>query len=102
MKAKSKNKFANAIIIVCILISVIVTAAVLYEYHRLDTVIPSAVLGVLFGFWGGELLIIAIRQIFGSDITRKSSKTSNSLYHLQENILYNKDEENIKGEEYTI
>ena len=102
MKTKSKNRFANAIIIICILISAIVTAAVIYEYHRLDTVIPSAVLGVLFGFWGGELLIIAIRQIFGSDITKKTNKTSNSLYHLQEDVLYNKDKENIKGEEYSI
>lgn len=67
---KKKNRFANVIIILCIAVSMVVTAAVIYEYHRLDTVIPSSVLASLFGFWGGELLIIAIRQIFGSDVTK--------------------------------
>lgn len=62
------------IIVACIIISAIVTAAVIYEYHRLDTVVPSGVLGVLFGFWGGELLIVALRQIFGSDLPGKIKK----------------------------
>lgn len=71
MSKKKKNQFANAIIVSCLIISLIITIAILWEYHRLDTVIPSGVLGVLFAVWGGELLIIAVRQIFGSDVVTK-------------------------------
>ncbi len=63
--------FANAIIVLCVTVSLVITAAVLYEYHRLDSVIPSGVLTALLGLWGGELLIIALRQIFGSDVIEK-------------------------------
>ena len=73
-KTNKKSRFANVIIVACICISAIVTAVVIYEYHRLDTVVPSGVLGVLFGFWGGELLIVALRQIFGSDLPGKIKK----------------------------
>lgn len=76
MKEK-KNRFANTVVSICIGMSAIVTAAVIYEYHRLDTVMPSGVLGVLFGFWGGELLIVALRQIFGSDLPEKMKKSVN-------------------------
>ena len=66
-KKKRKVTFANAIIAICIAIGVIITAAILYEYHRLDTVLPAGVVTALFALWGGELLIIALRQVFGSD-----------------------------------
>ena len=66
-----KAVFANVIIAVCIVLSAAVTAAVVYEYHRLDTVMPAGVVTALLGLWGGELLIIALRQIFGSDVMRK-------------------------------
>lgn len=68
---KNKAVFANVIIAVCIALSAAVTAAVVYEYHRLDTVMPADVVTALLGLWGGELLIIALRQIFGSDVMRK-------------------------------
>ena len=66
-----KAVFANVIIAVCIVLSAAVTAAVVYEYHRLDTVLPAGVLTALLGLWGGELLIVALRQIFGSDVLGK-------------------------------
>ena len=72
---KKKKKFANAVIVLCILVSAAITAAVVWEYHRLDTVIPSGVLGALLGFWGGELFIIALRQIFGSDVVSQAKQT---------------------------
>lgn len=75
MTKKRKNRFANGIIVFCIAVAAVVTAAVLWEYHRLRAVIPSGVLGVLFGFWGGELLLVALRQIFGSDLPAKISPT---------------------------
>lgn len=72
---KSKRiKFADAIIVLCVVMGILITGAVLYEYHRLDTVLPSSSLTVLFGFWGGELLIIALRQIFGSDVVSQKHK----------------------------
>jgi hypothetical protein len=73
-----KFAFANTIIIICIVVSIIITAVVLYEYHRLNTVIPSGVLSAMLGLWGGELLIIALRQIFGSDALNRSGKSNSS------------------------
>lgn len=77
MSKKKKNKFANAIILFVLIVTTIITACVLFEYHRLETIVGSDVLSVLFGFYGGELLIIAIRQVFGSDIVRKDKKEGN-------------------------
>ena len=37
----------------------------------MSTVMPAGVVTALLGLWGGELLIIALRQIFGSDVMRK-------------------------------
>ena len=68
MSKAKRIKFADAIIVLCVVMGILITGAVLYEYHRLNTVLPSSCLSVLFGFWGGELLIIALRQIFGSDV----------------------------------
>lgn len=75
MSRKKKNQFANKVVKYCLAVTTIITAAILFEYHRLGIVIPSGVLGVLVGFWGGELLIVALRQIFGSDVVKKSKET---------------------------
>ena len=69
-----KNLFADVIIAVCVAVAVLVTGCVIYEYHRLDTVMPPGVISALCAFWGGELLIVALRQIFGSDVVTKSKK----------------------------
>lgn len=75
MKRQSKkerriNRFVNIIITICVTTTVFLTLALVYEYHRLDTPITADVLTIPFGFFGGELLIIALRQVFGSDVTR--------------------------------
>ena len=72
MSKKKRIKYADAIIACCVIVCIIITGAVLYEYHRLDTVLPSGVLTALLSFWGGELLIIALRQIFGSDVIKQA------------------------------
>ena len=74
-----KTAFANWIILLCVAMSAVITAAVIYEYHRLDTVLPAGVLTALLGLWGGELLIIALRQIFGSDILGKQRDSGGSI-----------------------
>ena len=73
---RKKVRFANLIIALCIAMSAAVTAAVVYEYHRLDTVLPAGVVTALLGLWGGELLIIALRQVFGSDVLDKRRKVA--------------------------
>lgn len=63
--------FANCIIVLCLAVSLIVTASVVYEYHRLNTVMPASVVTALLGLWGGELLLIVLRQVLGSDVMIK-------------------------------
>lgn len=75
--------FVNVIIIVCLMVCFAVTALVIYEYHRLDTVIPSGVLVAVFGVWGGELLIIAFRQVLGKDVMSKNKSVNN--YNQEDN-----------------
>lgn len=78
MSRRKLLAFADAVIVLCLAAGLLITASVLYEYHRLDTVMPSGVLSALFGFWGGELLFIALRQIFGSDALKKSSGSADA------------------------
>ena len=82
MAKKLKKKisiFANIIISVSISVGLFMTVYTLFEYGRLGVPIPSDVLAVLIGFWGGELLIIALRQVFGSDIMNKKKNESEDL-----------------------
>jgi len=75
MNKKKKNTFANRIIALCVFMCSIITVVVLAQYWRLYIALPAGVIGTLVGFWGGELLIIALRQIFGSDVVEQSKKT---------------------------
>lgn len=82
MAKKLKKKisiFANIIISVSISVGMFMTVYTLLEYGRLGVPIPSDVLAVLIGFWGGELLIVALRQVFGSDIMNKKKNESEDL-----------------------
>lgn len=74
MTRSKKNKFANAIVIICMVMLMVITLAVLYEYHRLDEAIGASTLGVLVTAWAGELLILACRQIFGTDVVSQKQK----------------------------
>ena len=71
MNKKKKKLFANVIISICVGVGLLITAVVVWEYHVLGVPMPGDVLSALLLFWGGELLIIALRQVFGSDITKK-------------------------------
>lgn len=77
MSKKKKNRFANVIIIFVLLVTTAITAWVMWEYHRLSVTVTSDVLKIFFAFYGGELLIVALRQVFGSDIVRKDKKEGN-------------------------
>lgn len=82
MAKKVKKKisiFANIIISVSISVGLFMTLITLIEYWILRIPIPSDVLAVLIGFWGGELLIVALRQVFGSDIMNKKKNESEDL-----------------------
>lgn len=78
-KTRAKVTLANVVIVVCVVVALFVTATVIYEYHRLGVVMPAGVLTALLGFWGGELMIIALRQIFGSDAVSKA-KSNHTTY----------------------
>ena len=68
---KKISLFANVIISVSISVGLFMTLITMIEYWVLGIPVPSDVLAVLIGFWGGELLIVALRQVFGSDIMNK-------------------------------
>lgn len=70
---KKKITFADAVIVLCLTVSLAITVVVLCEYHRLNEVMSSGVITALLGLWGGELLIVALRQVLGSDVTRRNS-----------------------------
>lgn len=74
MASKRKKKisiFANIIISTSIAVGLFVTVITMIQYWALQMPVPSDVLAVLIGFWGGELLIVALRQVFGSDVIKK-------------------------------
>ncbi len=79
MNKKKKSRFANVVISICVAVGLCITLATMWDYHMLGVPVPGDVLTALFLFWGGELLIIALRQIFGSDITKKN-KTEDITY----------------------
>ena len=74
MTKSKKLKFAHTIITICVAMGIIITACVIYEYHRLDTVIPSSVLSVFFTFFGTELGLVCILQILGQDAISQIKK----------------------------
>lgn len=86
MSQKKKRKFADILIVLCLLVCATITATVLHEYHRLCTPIPAEVLKALLRLWGGELLIIALRQVLGSDIVGKACSLKNSSTDAEENV----------------
>ena len=71
MNKKQKNIFANVIISVCIAVTTYITVVTIESYRTLGMPVPSDVVIALLTFWGGELLVIALRQIFGTDIIKK-------------------------------
>lgn len=74
MASKRKKRisiFANIIISTSIAVGLFITVMTMIQYWALQMPVPSDVLAVLIGFWGGELLIVALRQVFGSDVIKK-------------------------------
>ena len=74
---KRRNNAANIFVTISLLMCIIITLIVLYDYHRLDLVLGSGEITALMALWGGELLIIALRQIFGSDVLHKRKEEEN-------------------------
>lgn len=68
---KKKTTFANVVITVCVAVALFVTLSQVWEYHRLNEPMPAGVVTAILSMWCGELLIVALRQIFGSDVVRQ-------------------------------
>lgn len=71
-----KHWFANLVVAACLGVSLVVTACVIWEYHRLDAAMPADVVRALLTLWGGELLILAARQVLGSDALGRGEERS--------------------------
>lgn len=73
-KARSKNLFSNVVVAALLLAGILISAAVIYEYHRLDKAVPADVLSEILGFAAAELGILAGRQVVGSDALKNWRK----------------------------
>ena len=71
------RRFVNRLIILCLFMCAIITLVVLYEYHRLDAILGAGEITALLAIWGGELLLIVVRQVLGSDVAKKSKEEDN-------------------------
>ncbi len=77
-KDRRRNIFADIVVTLCLLMGGFITVGTMWEYHRLDVPMPADVILALMGLWGGELLILAARQILGSDALSWSHRTAGS------------------------
>jgi glucan phosphoethanolaminetransferase (alkaline phosphatase superfamily) len=73
---KKLLKFVDAIILLCLFMCMGITVYTLLEYHIQSALLGASELGVLMSFWGGELLLIVVRQVLGSDIKGKKKTTN--------------------------
>lgn len=75
MTKKTKNKFANVMLTISIGTMFIATLWILWEYHRLETVISPEMYRAFCLFWGAEIVTVALRQIFGSDVFKDAKES---------------------------
>ncbi len=76
-KKKRRAKwFVNLLILLCLGVCLYITINTVEEYRRLDMPMDAGALAVLGGIWGGELLLIAARQVLGSDITHHTTQNN--------------------------
>lgn len=76
VKNRRGNIFADIVVTVCLLMGGFITVSTVWEYHRLDIPMPADVVLALVKMWFGELLLLAGRQILGSDALPWSKKTA--------------------------
>ena len=77
--ARRVIRFTDAIISLCLVMCLIVTISVLTEYHRLDTVLGASEIAALLAVWGGELLLIVVRQVLGSDLPGRRKENEDDV-----------------------
>lgn len=81
MSMASKKKkiavFANFIISISIAMLAYITFSTTLQYWILKIPIPGEVIAILAGAWAGELVTIAARQVFGSDVVMKKYAKNN-------------------------
>ena len=82
MTKKSKMRFSKWIVLYCVFIGTIITAATLIISYRSNT-ISSGVITALLIFWGGELMILCLTKILGdkgekASASKKEKETTES------------------------
>lgn len=65
---KKRNKFADILLSICITVMVYATVLTIASYYFAGEVIPADVFRSFVYFWGAEVITVALRQIFGSDV----------------------------------
>ena len=77
MSKKETNRFLKRMVRICIVAGAIITGVVLYLWLRLSYV-DSSSLGLLFGFWGGELLLSCLTKLIepATTVTRRKKTGS--------------------------
>ncbi|MDR1158376.1 MAG: hypothetical protein LBK75_08775 [Oscillospiraceae bacterium] len=74
-KTKRRTQlFVDALIVLCLVMCAYITMSVISEYQRLDAVLGAGEIAALLAVWGGELLLIVVRQVLGSDITKNKAE----------------------------
>lgn len=85
MKKRNKTKFANIIIVICVAMSMIICLATILTYILTKESIPASAVTAMTVPFTGELLLICLRQIFGSDIVTQA-KTAPIKDEISSNI----------------
>ena len=74
LRKKAKNVFADVVVAICLAAGVYITVSAVEGYRRAGAPIPADVISALFLFWGGELLVLCLRQVFGSDVIHRDEE----------------------------
>lgn len=73
---KRKIRFADFVILLCLFNCMCITWSQLYEFHRLNLPMPAENLAIIVAMWSSELLFVALRQVFGSDVVGRAKNYS--------------------------
>lgn len=76
MRQSVKHSFLRRIVLLCLVMMVMLTAATIVMCAVTKTPLDAGVLGVLMGGWCGELLLTLLKRKFEVEDKRNKSDTS--------------------------
>ena len=72
---KSKMRFSKWVVIYCVAIGTIITAAALIISYRAGS-ITSGIISALLAFWGGELMLVCLTKVLEAEKPKKKDDTN--------------------------